>query len=96
MAKYICHCHNEACTTFDQAVQYFKEISDTAGPQAVAMWIAQVVEAESKRLVKPTVMDIYGANVSHFNGDGLSLVPIPSDAAVKDWLEFAFTVEEKQ
>ncbi|KAF8190452.1 hypothetical protein BJ912DRAFT_925591 [Pholiota molesta] len=78
------------------AANYFRDISTAAGLQAVTLWTAEVVDAESKRLEKPEVMDIYAARIAGLNENMSAPVPVTGDANVIEWLEFAITVEEKQ
>lgn len=96
MAKYLCSRHDEACTTVAQAETYFDEVSRASGQHAVAMWTTEIVKAERERLKDPTVMDIYCARISGFNGNLSKPEPVTGDPTVKEWLEFAITVEEKQ
>ncbi|KAF8169238.1 hypothetical protein BJ912DRAFT_862222 [Pholiota molesta] len=96
MSEYLCNRHDEACTTLEQAANYFRDISTAAGLQAVTLWTAEVVDAESKRLEKPEVMDIYAARIAGLNENMSAPVPVTGDANVIEWLEFAITVEEKQ
>lgn len=99
MTKSLCRRHKEASETLLHAQQYFNELSQAADIQAVEQWTKQIEQAESQRLSKIKVMDLYGARLADDNLDSATQTgPAPGRprSASEIWLEFALMIEEKQ
>jgi Kyakuja-Dileera-Zisupton transposase len=95
MVKTLCKNHQKAIDMSQHAQEYYDNLTNQAGPIAVAKWKIDIEAAEASRLQNRPVMDIYAAKLE------LPLVgeSAPLDqagATLERWMAFALLVEDKQ
>ncbi|KAF8961009.1 hypothetical protein BDZ97DRAFT_1665083 [Flammula alnicola] len=96
ITKVLCRRHIEASENLANLQQYFTELSEAAGPQAVECWKTDIEDAEARRLTDPKAMDIYAAQVADGTDDQSASAANRPRSAIEIWLEFALMIEEKQ
>ncbi|KAF8952217.1 hypothetical protein BDZ97DRAFT_2066652 [Flammula alnicola] len=96
ITKVLCRRHIEASENLANLQQYFTELSEAAGPQAVERWKTDIEDAEARRLTDPKAMDIYAAQVADRTDDQSASAVNRPRSAIEIWLEFALMIEEKQ
>ncbi|KAF8965105.1 hypothetical protein BDZ97DRAFT_1659385, partial [Flammula alnicola] len=96
ITKVLCRRHIEASENLANLQQYFTELSEAAGPQAVERWKTDIEDAEARRLTDPKAMDIYAARVADGTDDQSASAANRPRSAIEIWLEFALMIEEKQ
>ena len=77
------------------AQEYYDNLTNQAGPIAVALWEAEVTDAEARRFDDRPAMDIYASKLER------PVVEIPpqleaNGSALDKWMAFALSVENQQ
>lgn len=95
MVTSLCRNYDKAIDMRTHAQEYYDNLTSQAGPSAVAMWRAEVEEAERCRKEDRSAMDIYAAKKEKY--------PAPQDhpennssEVLERWMDLAFIVENKQ
>jgi hypothetical protein len=74
-------------------IHYYDQMTSIVAPALKQKWEKEILAAESRRLGKPSVMDIIGAQDMNIRPS-----PIPAEPPRKDmeWLDLALAMEERQ
>ena len=95
IVQYLCKRQNEALKMLIETREYLDGLEENSGAAKIAIWRAEIIEAEHTRRENLKAMDVYKARVSgHHDADDL-----PDDnskSALDHWMDFALLVEEKQ
>ena len=89
--------HRTAVDMLEHAKTYHRNLTNEAGPQAVEKWTKDIEEAEKLRCEDITAMDVYAAKLSTsaLGGRAAAVGPV-GPVGIKEWMELALTVEERQ
>lgn len=84
----------QAVESFDEAKEYFDNLSASVKDGDRQQWNAEIEEAENQRLQTPSAMDIMGARLAPAAGehDPESNTHTPGD----EWISLALSIEEIQ
>jgi hypothetical protein len=95
MVSTLCKNHHKAVDMSEHAQEYYDNLTNQAGPIAVARWNADVEEAEANRSHDRKVMDIYGAKLE--KPTQRRSAPLDeTGTALERWMAMALVVENKQ
>jgi Kyakuja-Dileera-Zisupton transposase len=95
MVSSLCKNHLKAIEMSELAQEYYDNLTNQAGPIAVALWEAEVTDAEARRFDDRPAMDIYASKLER------PVVEIPpqleaNGSALDKWMAFALSVENQQ
>jgi hypothetical protein len=83
-----------------QATTYFDQLSSTVSPALRNAWEKKITSAEKKRLAKPSVMDVIGAQQTNIvkNNSGSGQRPMAESRSPTElrWLNISMSIEEQQ
>lgn len=87
--------YHKATDMSQLAQEYYDNLTNQAGPVAIRLWEADVLEAEADRLDNRPAMDIYATKLEALIAP-VSTPLEPTDSALDRWMAFALMVEDKQ
>ncbi|KAH9481966.1 hypothetical protein JR316_0006496 [Psilocybe cubensis] len=97
MPNTLCRRYIEAVDNSNSTEKYFSEVSQVVSPDLLDVWTRQIVDAETRRLATPKVMDIYAAKGrGDVSGEIDKSDTVTSDDPIQAYLQFALIVEEKE
>ena len=96
MVSTLCKGHQTATDMVESAKLYYENLSNQAGPMAVAKWKADIEAAEAQRHYDLAAMDIYQSNLDNYNLADNSPAETIHALALDRWMSLALAIEDKQ
>jgi hypothetical protein len=95
MVSSLCKNFKKATDMSQHAQEYYANLTEQAGPAAVAAWEIDIREAEACRMQNRPAMDLYATKLDTSSVTNPAPVD-PSSLALDRWMDLALLVEEKQ
>jgi hypothetical protein len=89
--------YRQAADSFEQAEDYFDQLTSSVEADDILKWTNEIVDAENQRFQSPDAMDIMGTrNVAANKNDFPNAAETEINSFAEVWILLALTVEEKQ
>jgi len=92
----LCRSHQTTVDMLDHAQNYYRNLTDQAGPTAVAKWDQDIEVVEAMRKYDITTMDIYAARLEDRQSASQYPASGTGNSLLASWMELSLAVEEKQ
>ena len=92
----LCRSHQTAVDMLDHAQTYYRNLTDQAGPMAVAKWDQDIKVVKTMHKYDITSMDIYAARLEDREPVSRHPASGTGSSLLASWMELSLAVEEKQ